>query len=113
MESQDSLIHSITNADEDDPRNDTIESVVPPAKSRFLILEPAILLLFFAWSVAGIKIAAIVLHNVHVYFSFSSLRSKAQYFKIKSFIKHARIFSNSIRLNVLNWEHKMLQMKQK
>lgn len=70
MESQDSLIHSITNADEDDPRNDTIESVVPPAKSRFLILEPAILLLFFAWSVAGIKIAAIVLHNVHVYFSF-------------------------------------------
>lgn len=66
MESQDSLIHSITHADEDDPRNDTIESVVPPAKSRFLILEPAILLLFFAWSVAGIQIAAIVLHNVHV-----------------------------------------------
>lgn len=111
MESQDSLIHSITNADEDDPRNDTIESVVPPAKSRFLILEPAILLLFFAWSVAGIKIAAIVLHNVRSRVLF--LRSKAQYFKIKSFIKHARIFSNSIRLNVLNWEHKMLQMKQK
>lgn len=54
MESQDSLIHSITNADEGDLVDDSVESTAPPVtKSRFLILEPAILLLFFAWSVTG------------------------------------------------------------
>ncbi|KAG4079764.1 hypothetical protein HA402_014895 [Bradysia odoriphaga] len=52
MELQDSLIRSIEN--EDDTGTDTVESVViPPAKSRILIMEPAVLLLFFAWSVTG------------------------------------------------------------
>lgn len=54
MESQDSLIHSITNADEGDLLDDSVESTTPPVnKPRLLILEPAVLLLFFAWSVTG------------------------------------------------------------
>lgn len=55
MESQESLIQSITHADEDESGNNTTESVPPPVKSRYFILEPAILLLFFAWNVAGIN----------------------------------------------------------
>lgn len=74
MESQDSLIESIAHADEDedDSRNDTEQSVVVPAKSRFLILEPAVLLLFFAWSITGKKFD-IVLHDYFVnYFVLSN-----------------------------------------
>lgn len=53
MESQESLIQSISPEDEDEPGNDTTETIAPPEKSRILILEPAVLLLFFAWSLAG------------------------------------------------------------
>lgn len=53
MESQESLIQSISYVEDDKPGNGTIETVITPVKSRFLILEPAILLLFFAWNFAG------------------------------------------------------------
>lgn len=80
MESQDSLIPSITQADEDDSRNDTVESVVRPAKSRILILEPAVLLIFFAWSLAGKNhFDVLILVIVNLFF----IHIKAQYFKIK------------------------------
>lgn len=54
MESQDSLVRSIADSNEDNSTNDTTELVAtPPVKSRILIMEPAVLLLFFAWSVTG------------------------------------------------------------
>lgn len=53
MESQDPLIHSTTTANEDNSPNDADVAVVPPAKSRFLILEPAVFMLFLAWSLTG------------------------------------------------------------
>ncbi len=64
MESQESLIHSIADADIDDSENKTVEPVVPPElKSTFFMLEPAILLLFFAWSVTS-KFFSIKIHSV-------------------------------------------------
>lgn len=55
MDSQDPLIPSVTNANEEDVKNDPIEPTVeaPAIKSRLLMMEPALILLFFGWSVTG------------------------------------------------------------
>lgn len=52
MDPQESLIQSISYVEESEPENTTVP-VVSPTKSRLLILEPAVLFLFFAWSVTG------------------------------------------------------------